>query len=147
MALIPVYNHVFMALLVEPLHTVNLFSEILQFLWTKQVDGCMTQNQRLVAKKSVAAGLVMKGLRIPHLDETIQGFWQNLEQKIFKQHRQQTTAHLPTILAGLLARANRPTLLDHVQWVGPKQWLVTGNNTRLGGINCLVSPSLQWQTS
>jgi hypothetical protein len=42
-ALIPVYNHVFMALPVELLHTENLFSEILRFLWTKQVDGRTAQ--------------------------------------------------------------------------------------------------------
>jgi hypothetical protein len=30
---IPIYNHVFMALPVEPLHTENLFTEILRFLW------------------------------------------------------------------------------------------------------------------
>jgi hypothetical protein len=38
-ALILVYNHVLMALPVEPIHIENLFSEILRFLWTKQVEG------------------------------------------------------------------------------------------------------------
>jgi hypothetical protein len=41
-ALIPVYNHIFMALPVEPQHTEPLFLEILCFLWTKQVDGRTT---------------------------------------------------------------------------------------------------------
>jgi hypothetical protein len=36
-ALVPVYNHVCMALLVESQHKELLFSEILCFLWTKQV--------------------------------------------------------------------------------------------------------------
>jgi hypothetical protein len=41
-ALIPIYNHAFMALPMEPQHTEPLFSEILRFLWTKQVDGRTT---------------------------------------------------------------------------------------------------------
>jgi hypothetical protein len=79
------------------------------------------QKRRLVAKKRIAAGLEMGGLGIPHPDETIQGFRQNLIQKIFRQNRNNPAAHLPTILAGLLARANRPGLAKHIQYFGPKQ--------------------------
>jgi hypothetical protein len=118
--LIPVYNHVFMALPVEPPHTENLFSEILRFLWTKQVDGRTAQKRRLVAKQRISAGLDMRGLGIPHPDEIIQGFRQNLIKKINRQHRQNPSAHLSTILAGLLAIANRPGLPDHIQQFGPK---------------------------
>jgi hypothetical protein len=126
-ALIPVYNHVFMALPVEPQHTESLFSEILRFLWTKQVDGQTTQKRRLVAKNRIAAGLEMGGLGIPHSDEIIQGFRQNLLQKISKQSRNNPSALLPRILAGLLIRANRPSLDEHIQSLGPKQWRSTGN--------------------
>jgi hypothetical protein len=70
-----------MALPVEPQHTESLFSEILCCLWTKQVDGRTTQKRRLVAKKRIAAGLEMGGLGIPHPDEIIQGFRQNLIRK------------------------------------------------------------------
>jgi hypothetical protein len=63
-ALIPIYNHVFMALPVEPIHTENLFSKILRFLWTKQVDGWIAQKRRLVAKKRISAGLDMGNLGI-----------------------------------------------------------------------------------
>jgi hypothetical protein len=126
-ALIPVYNHVFMALPVEPQHTESLFSEILRFLWTKQVDGRTTQKRRLVARKRIAAGLEMGGLGIPHPDEIIQGFRQNLIQKIVKQSRNNPASCLPRILAGLLARANRPSLEEHIQSLGPKQWRSTGN--------------------
>jgi hypothetical protein len=69
----------------------------------------------------------MGGLGIPHPDEIIQGFRQNLLQKIFKQNRNNPTAHLPRILAGLLARANRPSLDVHIQCLGPKQWRSTEN--------------------
>jgi hypothetical protein len=116
-----------MALPVEPQHTENLFSEILHFLWTKQVDGRTAQKSRLVAKKRISAGLEMGGLGIPHPDETIQGFRQNLIQKIYKQHRRNPAAHLPSVLAGLLARANRPRLEEHLQQFGPRQWRSRGN--------------------
>jgi hypothetical protein len=64
MALVPVYNHVFMALPIEPRHTESLFSEILRFLWTKQVDGHIKQKRHLVAKKRISARLEMGGLGI-----------------------------------------------------------------------------------
>ncbi len=122
-----------MALPVEPPHTENLFSEILHFLWTKQVDSQTAQKRRLVAKKRISAGLDMGGLGIPHPDETIQGFRQNLIQKIYRQHRQNPAAHLPIILAGLLARANRPGLSDHIQQFSGcgEQWRITGNRLQL----------------
>ncbi len=40
---------------------------------------------------------------------------QNLIQKNYKQSRTNPTAHLPSILAGLLNRVNRCTFADHVQ--------------------------------
>jgi hypothetical protein len=71
-----------MALLVESQHMEQLFSEILRFLWTKQMDGRTIQKRRLVAKKRISAWLKMRGLGIPHPDETIKGFQQNLLQKM-----------------------------------------------------------------
>jgi hypothetical protein len=38
-ALIPIYNHIFMALPVQKEMTKRLHQEILDFLWTKQHDG------------------------------------------------------------------------------------------------------------
>jgi hypothetical protein len=91
------------------------------------VDGRIKQKRRLVAKNRLAAGLEMVGLGIPHPDEIIQGFRQNLIQRIVKQARNNPTACLPRILAGLLIRANRPCLEEHIQTLGPKQWKITGN--------------------
>jgi hypothetical protein len=51
---------------VEPHHTENLFSEILWFFWTKQVDRCTTQKRRLVAKKRISVSLEMGRFGIPH---------------------------------------------------------------------------------
>ncbi len=50
-ALVPVYNHVFMALPIEPRHTEPLFSEILRFLWTKQVDGTSSRRGVVALKR------------------------------------------------------------------------------------------------
>jgi hypothetical protein len=115
-----------MALPVEPRHTESLFSEILRFLWTKQVDGNTKQKRRLVAKRRISAGIEMGGLGIQHPDEIVQGFQLNLLQKIHRQGRMNPTLNLPTILSGLLTRANRPSLADHIQHLGPKQWRITG---------------------
>jgi hypothetical protein len=90
------------------------------------VDGHTKQKRRLVAKKRISAGLEMGGLGIQHPDEIIQGFQLNLLQKIYKQGRVHPAGSLPTILTGLLARANRPSLAEHILRLGPKQWRITG---------------------
>ena len=83
--------------------------------------------RRLVAKKRISAGLDMGGLGIPHPDETIQGFQQNLLQKIYRKNRTDPTANPSSILLGLLDRANRCNLEDHVHRLGPVQWRRTGD--------------------
>jgi hypothetical protein len=130
-ALVPVYNYVFMAVPIEPRHTEPLFSEILRFLWTKQVDGHTKQKRRQVAKKRISAGLEMGRLGIQHPDEIIQGFQLNLLQRIHKQGRAHPAGNLPSILTGLLDRANRPSLAEHILRLGPKQWRITGQRLML----------------
>jgi hypothetical protein len=56
-ALVPVCNYVFMELPVESQSMETLFSDILRYLETKQVDGRTVQEPRLVAKKKISAGL------------------------------------------------------------------------------------------
>jgi hypothetical protein len=48
----------------------------------------------------------MGGLGIPHPDEAIRGFQQNLLQKVYKKGLQIPTAILPSTLLGLLDRTN-----------------------------------------
>jgi hypothetical protein len=74
-----------MSLPIDTLHTDDITKEILQFLWTKQSDGVTTQKRRLVAKNPLSAGLEMGGLNLQSLEHTIQGFQQNLIQKIYKK--------------------------------------------------------------
>ncbi len=90
------------------------------------MDGHTKQKRRLVAKKRISAGLEMGGLGIQHPDEIIQGFQLNLLQKIHKQGMAHPAGNLPSILTGLLARANRPSLAEHILRLGPKQWKITG---------------------
>ncbi len=80
----------------------------------------------MVAKKRISAGLEMGRLGIQHLDEIIQGFQLNLLQKIHKQGRAHPAGNFPSILTGLLDRANRPSLAEHILQFGPKQWKITG---------------------
>ncbi len=66
----------------------------------------------------------MGGLGIPHPDETIQGFRQNLIQKIYRQYRLQPAAYLPAILSQMSVRLtsfNKVTQPDFFQWIIPTQ--------------------------
>ena len=85
-ALLPIYNHVFMALPVDRSYTDELQKEIQKFLWTRQLEGQTKQKRRLVAKSRLAAGLEMGGLGILSPENTVQGFQQNLIQKIYKKN-------------------------------------------------------------
>ncbi len=58
----------------------------------------------------------MDGLGIPHPDEMIRGFQQDLLLKIYKKGHQTSTASLPSILLGLLYSGNQPTLDHHIKW-------------------------------
>jgi hypothetical protein len=69
------------------------------------MDGQTKQKRRLLVKKRLSAGLKLGGLGIPHSEETIQGFQQNLIQKIYKNGLHTPTASLLSILLGLLDRA------------------------------------------
>lgn len=83
-----------------------------------------------MAKNRLAAGLEMGGLSIQTVENTVQGFQQNLIQKIYKKTNQPAgDSLLPNILSKLLLRVNRPTLEDHVERLGAEQWNITA--TRL----------------
>jgi hypothetical protein len=102
-----------MSLPIDKTYTDILDKEVLPFLWTRQQDGQTVQKRRLVAKKRLAAVLEMGGLGIQSLEHTVQGFQQNLTQKIYKRGRQANTdSMLHNILDRLISRMNRPTLED-----------------------------------
>jgi hypothetical protein len=105
-------------------HTLQ--TAILKLLWTRQLDGQTRQKRRLVAKKRLGAGLELGGLGIQPLENTVQGFQQNLLQKLYRRGNQPGTGSLlPHILNRLLLRVNRPSVEDHVERSGPQQWNFT----------------------
>ncbi len=127
LAFIPIYNHVFMALPITNNHTDELQKAVLQMLWTRQLDGQTRQKRRLVAKKRLGAGLEMGGgLGIQPLENTVQGFQQNLLQRNdWGVNQPATGSILPRILNRLLLRVNRPSIEDHIERMGPQQWNLT----------------------
>ncbi len=90
---------------------------------TSCFEGQTKQKRRLVAKKRLGAGLAMGGLGIQPIENTVQGFQQNLLQKIYKRVNQTANGSLlPLLLNRLLLRVHRPSLEDHVERLGPQQW-------------------------
>ncbi len=79
-----------------------------------------------MAKKRLGAGLELGGLGIQPLENTVQGFQQNLLQKLYRRGNQPgTRSLLPHIVNRLLLRVNRPSVEDHVERLGPQQWNFT----------------------
>jgi hypothetical protein len=124
LAFTPIYNHVFMALPITSNHIDDLQKAVLKMLWTRQLDGQTKQKRRLVARNRLGTGLEMGGLGVQPIENTVQGFQQNLLQKIYRRgvNEVATGTLLPRILNGLLLRVNCPSLDDHVERLGPQQW-------------------------
>jgi len=136
-AFLPIYNHVFMAIPITSEHSNILHKETLKFLWTRQREGQTIQKRIRVSKRRIAAEFDMGGLKIPHPMDVITGFQQNLIQRIVQKEPKNIPSLLPEMLRGLLTRIDRPTIEQHIQWLGPVQWRITGNklireNTMLG---------------
>jgi hypothetical protein len=69
----------------------------------------------------------MGGLRVQLPAEHAESLQLNLIQKIYHDtHINQRQSILPSLLGKLLQRVNRPTLEDHVQQLGPVQWVAIG---------------------
>ncbi len=124
LAFTPIYNHVFMALPISSNHISELQKAVLKVLWTHQLDGQTKQKRRLVARNRLGAGLEMGGLGVQPLENTVQGFQQNLLQKTNRRGANEPASGslLPRVLYGLLLRVNCPSLEEHVERLGPQQW-------------------------
>ena len=126
-AFLPLYNHVFMAIPIHSEYCDNLFKNVTSFLWTRQKEGQQIQKRILVAKARVAAPPSMGGLKISHPREVVTGFQQNLIQRILNKTQRNIPSLLPQLLQGLLTKINRPSLEEHIDRLGPSQWLCTGD--------------------
>jgi hypothetical protein len=105
----------------------DLQKAVIKMLWTRQIDGQTKKKRRLVARSRLGAGLEMGGLGVQPIENTVQGFQQNLLQKIYCRgvNELATGSLLPRILNALLIRVNSLSLEDHVERCGPQQWLRT----------------------
>jgi hypothetical protein len=131
-----------MALPVTSNHIDGLQSAVLKILWTRQADGHTKQKRRLVAKTRLGAGLEMGGLGIQPIEHTVQGFQQNLLQKIYKRVNQPANGSLlPQVLNKLLLRVHRPSIEDHVERMGPQQWNISA--TRLESKNMMFAQAFR----
>ena len=136
-AYIPIYNHVFMALPTYPQQGDNLYKEVLNFLWTRQVDGNTVYKRRLVAKERIPASHAMGGLQVQQPAEHARGLQLNLLQRILQDSGiNSRESQLPALLQELLQRVHRPSIEDHFQQLGPLQWAQTGQ--LLGDHNALL---------
>ena len=126
-AFLPLYNHVFMAIPIHSKFCDDLFKDVTSFLWTRQKEGQQVQKRILVAKARVAAPPSMGGLKISHPRDVVTGFQQNLIQRILNKTQKNIPSLLPQLLQGLLTKINRPSLEEHIDRLGPSQWLCTGD--------------------
>jgi hypothetical protein len=135
-AMVPMYNHVFMALPVAEEDLNTLHKEILSFLWTRTNDSNTIQKRRLVAAKRLPASFDKGGLQIQHPSETAEGLRLNLIQKAFKKITAGNGNVFTRILEEMLRQRRRPDLPTHINSLGPTEWDATGN--KLMGKNRMV---------
>jgi hypothetical protein len=126
-ALVPLYNHVLMALPVTATELDPLHNEILSFLWTRSNNRETIQKRRLVATKRIHASFDKGGLQIQHPAETAEGLQLNLIQKCFKRMNAENGSKFTEILEEMLRQKRRPDLTTHVNKLGPTEWIITGN--------------------
>jgi len=111
----PINNHVFMAMPVQKERIQQIFDEIFSLLWTKRKDGITFFKRKVVARERIFAGHEVGGLDIRLPTRTIQGFQQNLIQKMLKDPDQE----MSQVLASILIKTRRPTLQHHIDLLGP----------------------------
>jgi hypothetical protein len=126
-ALVPLYNHVLMALPATETDLDPLHREILGFLWTRTSDAVTTQKRRLVAAKRLSASFDKGGLQIQHSKETAAGLRLNLIQKCYKRVAAGKNTMFTRIVEEMLIQKGRPDLTTHINSLGPSEWENTAN--------------------
>jgi hypothetical protein len=126
-ALVPLYNHVYMALPVTEEDSDTLHKEILRFLWTRTTDAVTVQKRRLVAAKRLPASFDKGGLQIQHPKDTATGLRLNLIQKCYKKVTTGQDTVFLRIIEELLRQKGRPNLATHIESLGPMEWVKTAD--------------------
>ncbi len=143
-ALIPIYNHIFMALPTQEDHIKDLQQEIIDFLWTRQEEGAKIQKRRVIAKDRIFASFEKGGLQAPHPADTADGLHLCLLQKIYNKIRlpdMYPNSLLPNILHEILQDARCPSFQYHLENLGPDKWKRTA--TKIKNRNLLFSQAFQ----
>ncbi len=140
-ALVPLYNHVLMELLVTEAELNPLHKEILSFLWTRSNNLETIQKRRLEAAKRLSASFDKGGLQIQHPSETAEGLQLNQRQKCFKRISAGNGSAFTRILEEMLRQKRHPDLTTHVNTLGPTEWIITGN--RIMSKNRMVGMAFQ----
>jgi hypothetical protein len=143
-ALIPIYNHIFMALPTQEDYMKDLQKEITDFLWTRQQEGAKIQKRRLIAKNRISASFEKGGLQVPHPTDTADGLHLNLLQRVYNIIRtpaRYPTSQLPNILQETLQDAGCPSLQYHLENLGPDKWERTA--AKIKNKNLLFSQAFQ----
>jgi len=125
-AIQPIYNHVFMAMPVQQERIQHIFDEIFSLLWTRRKDGITIFKRKVVSKSRIFAGYEVGGLDIRSPTNTIKGFQQNLIQKMTKN----PDLEMSQVLAAILDKIRRPSLQQHIDYLGPQQWLKSANKIK-----------------
>jgi hypothetical protein len=114
-----------MALLATEKDLQPLYKEIKSFLWTRTENEAAIQKRHLVAAKRLSASFDKVGLQIPHPEDIADGLRLNLIQKYFRKlvNNQPTTYF--HIIEQILSRSGRPGLIEHINKMGPQEWIKT----------------------
>jgi hypothetical protein len=124
-ALIPLYNHILMALPATETDPQPLYKEIKSFLWTRTENDMTIQKRRLVAEKRLSASFDKGGLQIPHPEETAEGLRLNLLQKYYRKISNNQPTMFSRIITQILQGSGRPALTEHINHMGPQEWYKT----------------------
>ena len=109
-ALLPIYNHVFMSIPTPANTIVNLEKEMDQATGRNH-----SKKRRLVSKQRVFSAIEMGGLQVNPPKMIIDGLRQNLLQKTYNKIRLNRAMTVTELLEAELIQANRPTLTEHVK--------------------------------
>ncbi len=140
-ALVPLYNHVLMALPAREADLQPLYKEIKSFLWTRTESDTTIQKRRLVAAKRLSASFEKGGLQIQHPEETAEGLRLNLLQKYFRKINNNQMTVFSHLIMEILQRAGRPSLTEHINSMGPREWNKT--SLKIKDTNPMLSESFQ----
>jgi hypothetical protein len=106
-ALVPLYNHVLLALPATEQELQPLDKEILSFVWTRTADSETVQKRRLVASKQLSASFHEGGLQIQKPTETAEGL-RNLIQNASKKSQWTLTPSSHKSWRGSLLKKDGP---------------------------------------